>query len=546
VGNAVGMALAEAHLAATFNRPGHAVIDHATYFMCSDGDLMEGVSHEACSIAGHLKLGKLIGIYDDNHITIDGKTDLTFSDDTGKRFESYGWHVQRVADGNDLGALDAAIAAARRVADRPSLVIVRTHIGYGSPNKQDSASAHGAPLGEEEVKLTKQNLGWPSLEPFHVPAEALAQWRQARERGARLEAEWQKKYAAYRAAYPDLAAELDRRLAGRLPDGWDASLPVFTSKDAQATRAASGKVVAAIAPKVPELIGGSADLAESTNLVFHSGGDLAATTLGARNLHFGIREHGMGAVMNGLALHGGVRPVGSTFLIFSEYMRPPIRLAALCHLPAIYVYTHDSIGLGEDGPTHQPIEQLASLRAIPNLIVLRPADPTEVVEAWRATLPHRDGPVALVLTRQKVAVIDRSKYAPASGVRQGGYVLADAKPGKPAVILMGSGSEVELVLGAYEKLAAEGVAVRAVSMPSMEFFAQQSQQYRDTVLPPGVHARVAVEAAVAQPWYRWVGDRGAVLGIERFGASAPAPRIYQEFGLTVDNVVQKAKELIGG
>jgi transketolase len=545
VANAVGLALAEAHLAATFNRPGHAIIDHATYFLCSDGDLMEGVSHEAASIAGHLKLGKLIGIYDDNHITIDGKTDLTFSDDTGKRFESYGWHVQRVADGNDLAALDAAIAAARRVSDRPSLVIVRTHIGYGSPNKQDSPSAHGAPLGEEEVKLTKQNLGWPSLEPFHVPAEALAHWRQARERGATLEAEWQKKYAAYRAAHPDLAAELERRLAGKLPEGWDASLPVFTAKDAQATRAASGKVVAAIAPKVPELIGGSADLAESTNLVFHNGGDLGPATLGARNMHFGIREHGMGAVMNGMALHGGVRPVGSTFLIFSEYMRPPIRLAALCHLPAIYVYTHDSIGLGEDGPTHQPIEQLASLRAIPNLVVLRPADPTEVVESWRATLTHRDGPVALALTRQKVAVIDRAKYGPASGVAKGAYVLADAKPGKPAVILMGSGSEVELVLGAYEKLAAEGVAVRAVSMPSMEFFAQQPQQYRDSVLPPGVAARVAVEAAVAQPWYRWVGDRGAVLGIERFGTSAPAPRIYQEYGLTVDNLVKKAKELLG-
>ena len=544
VGNAVGLALAEAHLAAIFNRPGHAVIDHHTYFLCSDGDLMEGVSHEACSFAGHLKLGKLIGIYDDNHITIDGKTELTFSDDTARRFEGYGWHVERVADGNDLGALDAALAAARRASDRPSLVIVRPHIGYGSPHKQDTASAHGAPLGEEEVKLTKQNLGWPSLEPFHVPEEALAHWRRAQERGTRLEAEWQQKYAAYRKTHPDLAAELERRLAGRLADGWDADLPAFTPKDAQATRAASGKVLAAVAPKLPELIGGSADLAESTNVVFHNGGDLEAGSWGARNLHFGVREHGMGAVMNGLALHGGIRPVGSTFLIFSEYMRPPIRLAALGRIPALYVFTHDSIGLGEDGPTHQPIEQLASLRAIPNVTVIRPGDATEVVEAWRAALSHRDGPVALVLTRQKVAVIDRSKYAPASGVRQGGYVLADAQPGEPRVILIGTGSEMELVLGAYEKLAGEGVAVRAVSMPCMEFFARQPQAYRDEVLPPAVRARVAVEAAVPQPWYRWVGDRGVVLGLERFGASAPYQRIYQELGLTVDNVVRRAKELL--
>jgi transketolase len=545
IANAVGMALAEAHLAATFNRPGHAVIDHYTYFVCSDGDLMEGVSHEACSFAGHLKLGKLIGIYDDNHITIDGKTELTFSDDTAKRFEGYGWHVQRVADGNDLAAIDAAIAAARRETGRPSLVILRTHIGFGSPHKQDTAAAHGAPLGEEEVKLTKQNLGWPSLEPFYVPEEALTQWRKAKERGAQLEAEWRKKDAAYRQAHPDLAAELERRLAGRLPDGWDADLPVFTTQDAQATRAASGKVLSALAAKIPELIGGSADLAESTNVIFHKGGELEAGSLGGRNVHFGIREHGMGAIMNGLALHGGVRPLGSTFFIFSEYMRPPIRLAALCKLPTIYVFTHDSIGLGEDGPTHQPIEQLASMRAIPNVLVLRPADPTEVVEAWRVALAHREGPVALVLTRQKVTVIDRTKYAPATGLRQGAYVVADPQGGAPAVILIGTGSEVELVMGAYEKLTAEGVRVRVVSMPSMELFVKQSQQYRDTVLPPTVRKRLAVEAAIAQPWYRWIGDQGAMLGIERFGASAPAPRIYQECGLTVDNVVKKAKELLG-
>jgi len=544
VGNAAGMALAEAHLAATFNRPGHNIVDHCTYFLCSDGDLMEGVSHEAASFAGHLKLGKLIGIYDDNRITIDGKTDLTFSDDTGKRFESYGWHVVHVADGNDLDAIDAAITSARKVTDKPSMIIVRTHIGFGSPNKQDTASAHGAPLGEDEVRLTKQNLGWPTLEPFYVPDEALAHWRKARERGAKLEAEWRQRFEAYKKAHPDLAAELERRLAGKLPDGWDAGIPTFTTKDAQATRAASGKVIAAIAPKVPELIGGSADLAESTNLVFHGSGDLGPGTIGARNMHFGIREHGMGAIMNGMWLHGGLRPIGSTFLMFSEYMRPPIRLAGLSGIPALYVFTHDSIGLGEDGPTHQPIEQLASLRSIPNLTVMRPGDPTEVAEAWRVAMAHRAGPVAMILTRQKVAVIDRAKYAPANGVRRGAYVLGDAPGGKPKVILIGTGSEVELVVAAYEKLTADGVAARVVSMPSMEIFAKQPQDYRDTVLPPSVPARLAVEAGVGQPWYRWVGDRGAVLGIERFGTSAPAPRIYQEFGLTVDHVVKRAKELL--
>jgi len=544
VGNAVGMALAEAHLAQLFDRPGHTLVDHCTYFLASDGDLMEGVSHEVCSLAGHLKLGRLIGIYDDNRITIDGKTDLTFSDDTAKRFESYGWHVERVADGNDLGALDAALAAARRVADRPSLVIARTHIAYGSPHKQDTPEAHGAPLGEDEVKLTKQRLGWPSLEPFHVPAEALAHWRLARERGARLEAEWSKKYDAYRQAYPALAAELERRLASRLADGWDEALPTFAPGEAQATRVASGKVLNAIAPKLPELIGGSADLATSTNVVFKNGGDVAAGTWGARNVHFGVREHGMGAILNGLALHGGVRPVGSTFLIFSDYMRPPIRLAALCGLPVIYVFTHDSIGLGEDGPTHQPIEQLAALRAIPDLVVIRPADATETVEAWRLAILSQGGPVALVLTRQKVPVIDRATYAPANGLRLGGYVLADARGAKPAIVLLASGSEVELALGAYERLTAEGIAARVVSVPSMELFARQPQEYRDAVLPPMVAARLAVEAAAPQPWYRWIGDHGAVLGIERFGASAPYQRIYRELGLTVENVVKKAKELL--
>ena len=545
VGNAVGMALAQAHLAGIFNRPGHQILDHCTYFLASDGDLMEGVSHEACSLAGHLKLGALIGIYDDNRITIDGATGLTWSDDTARRFEAYGWHVERVPDGNDVAALDAALSAARRAADRPSLVIVRTHIAYGSPHKQDTPEAHGSPLGEEEVKLTKQRLGWPSLEPFHVPEESLAHWRRARARGARLEAEWRGRYEAYRRAHPELAAELERRLRGGLPDGWDAGLPAFTAKDAQATRAASAKVLNAIAAKLPEVVGGSADLAGSTQVVFKDGGDVAAGNWQAKNIHFGVREHGMGAILNGLALHGGVRPVGSTFLIFSDYMRPSIRLAALSGLPVIYVFSHDSIGLGEDGPTHQPIEQLTSLRAIPNLTVIRPADPTEVVEAWRVAVLNRHGPVALVLTRQKVPVIDRSKYAPASGLRHGAYVLAEAPAGEPVILLIATGSEVELALGAHERLTAAGVAARLVSMPSMELFAAEPPEYRNMVLPPSVRARLAVEAASPQPWYRWVSDHGAVLGLERFGASAPYPRLYQEFGLTVDAVVRRARELLG-
>jgi transketolase len=543
VGNAVGMAIAEAQLAALFNRPGHAIIDHHTYFLASDGDLMEGVSHEACSLAGHLRLGKLIGFYDDNHITIDGSTDLAFSDNTTRRFEAYGWQVQRIPDGNDLDAIDAAIDQAKRLTERPSLIIVRTHIAWGSPHKQDSAEAHGAPLGVDEVKATKQNLGWPSLEPFYVPDEALEHWRRAKDRGARLEADWRKKWDGYRKAHPDLAAELERRLAGRLPPGWDAALPVFGPNDAQATRAASGKVLNAIAAKLPELIGGSADLTGSNNTEIKGGGvfSAAARPGGGRNFHFGVREHGMGAALNGIALHGGFIPFGGTFLIFSDYMRPSIRLAALTHLKPIYVFTHDSIGLGEDGPTHQPVEQLAALRAIPNLTVIRPSDPTEVVEAWRAAITHRHGPVALVLTRQKVAVVDRSKYGPAAGLHHGGYVLADSP--NPDVVLMATGSEVELILGAYERLKADGRRPRAVSMPCLEYFAQQGEGYRHSVLPPGV-PRIAVEAAAPQSWYRWVGESGLIMGIARFGASAPYQRIYKEFGLTVDAVVAQARDLV--
>ena len=537
-GNAVGMAIAEAELAALFNRPGHTIIDHYTYFLASDGDFMEGVSHEACSLAGHLQLGKLIGFYDDNRITIDGSTELAFSDNTTRRFEAYGWHVQKVADVNDLKALDAAIAQAKRVADRPSLIIVRTHIGWGSPHKQDTAEAHGAPLGADEVKATKQNLGWPSLEPFYVPDEALENWRTAKARGAKLEGDWTKKWESYRAAHPELAAELERRLAGRLPPDWDAALPVFGPKDAQATRAASGKVLNALAAKLPELLGGSADLTGSNNTEIKGGGAFAAGARAGRNFHFGVREHGMGAALNGIALHRGFIPFGGTFLIFSDYMRPSIRLAALTHLKPIYVFTHDSIGLGEDGPTHQPIEQLAALRVIPNMTVIRPSDATEVVEAWRAAITHRNGPVALVLTRQKVAVVDRTKYAPAAGLHHGGYVLADSP--NPDVVLMATGSEVELILGAYEKLKADGRRPRAVSMPCLEYFAQQTEAYRESVLPHGVR-RIAVEAAAPQSWYRWVGENGVIVGIDRFGESAPYQRIYQELGLTVERIVAEAR-----
>jgi transketolase len=544
VGNAVGMAVAEAQLAALFNRPGHRIVDHYTYFICSDGDLMEGISHEAASLAGHLKLGKLIGCYDDNHITIDGDTALAFTDDTAKRFEAYGWHVQKVADGNDLDAIDAALRRAREVADRPSLILLRTHIAFGSPHKQDTAEAHGAPLGVEEVKLTKQHLGWPALEPFAVPEPVVSRWRSLRERGAKLHAEWRTRWDAYRAAFPELAAELDRRLAGRLPEGWDAGMPSFEPGEAMATRASSGKVLNAIAPKLPELIGGSADLTGSNKTHISGAGNFAAGHYGERYIHFGVREHAMGAALNGLAYHGGFIPFGGTFLIFSDYMRPAIRLAALAGQKVIYVWTHDSIGLGEDGPTHQSVEQLASLRAIPNMTVIRPADATEVVEAWRAAVRHRGGPVGLVLSRQDLATIDRSKYAPSAGLHRGGYVLADAPGGKPSILLLATGSEVEIALAAYERLRQDGVAARVVSMPCLEYFAAQTPDYRDSVLPPSVHRRIAIEAAAPQSWYRWVGDRGVIMGIERFGASAPYQRIYEEFGLTAERLVRQAKTLL--
>jgi transketolase len=545
VGNAVGMAVAEAHLAAVFNRPGHSVIDHHTWFIASDGDLMEGISHEAAALAGHLGLGKLIGFYDDNRITIEGKTSLATSTDAARRFAAYGWHVQRIDDGNDVDAIDRAITVAKAVTDRPSLIVVRTHIAFGSPHKQDTAEAHGAPLGEEEVELTKENLGWPSLEPFDIPDEPLVEWRKCRDRGGAVQREWEQRYDAYARAHPDEARELERRLSGALPADWEAALPTFTANNGTvATREASATVLNAIAGKVPELMGGAADLAPSTKTLIETSEDFEAGDYAARNMHFGIREHAMGATLNGMALHGGIIPYGATFLIFSDYMRPPIRLAAMMGRRVIYVFTHDSVGLGEDGPTHQPIEQLAGLRAVPGLVVIRPADAGETVEAWRVALSRRDGPTALALTRQKVPFIDRERFAPATGVARGAYVLSEAHGGTPDMVLMASGSEVQLILAAQERLRALEIRARVVSMPSLELFAQQPAAYRDQVLPPTVRRRLAVEAAHPMPWYRWVGDAGEVLGLERFGASAPFQRIYQELGLTPDNVVARVRAML--
>lgn len=544
VGNAVGMAIAEAHLAAVFNRAGHAVIDHHTYFVASDGDLMEGISHEAAALAGHLRLGKLIGFYDDNRITIEGATSLATSTDAARRFEAYGWHVLHVDDGNDVDAIDDAITAAKGVSDRPSLIVMRTHIAYGSPNKQDTAEAHGAPLGADEVTLTKEHLDWPSLEPFHIPDEVLSEWRSYGDRGPALQREWERRSENYAQAHPDDSRALERRMRGVLPPGWEAALPNFTTANGTvATRDASATVLNAIASRVPELMGGAADLAPSTKTLIRTSDDFAAGAYTAKNMHFGIREHAMGAVLNGMALHGGIIPYGATFLIFSDYMRPPIRLAAMARQHVIYVFTHDSIGLGEDGPTHQPIEQLAGLRAIPGLVVIRPADAGETVEAWRVAIARKDGPTALVLTRQKVPFIDRSRFAPVAGVARGAYILLDASGGAPEVILMASGSEVQIIIDAQEKLNALGIRARVVSAPSLELFEQQPRVYRDQVLPPAVRFRIAVEAAHPMSWYRWVGDSGEVIGLERFGASAPYQRLYEELGLTPDNVVARALEV---
>ena len=543
--NAVGMALAEAHLAARFNRDGHAVVDHRTYVIASDGDLMEGISHEAASLAGHLGLGKLIVFYDSNRITIEGATSLSCDDDAARRFEAYGWHVQRVEDGNDLAALGAAASAAEAEAARPSLVMVRTHIGYGSPHKQDNADAHGSPLGKDEVALTKRAYGWPEDAFFLVLPAARTHAGACLARGAALVGAWEGRVAAYEAAHPDAAAEWRAALSGELPAGWEAALPAFPEQEAaQATRAASGKVLNALAPVVRTLIGGSADLAPSTNTLLKGEADFTASHPEGRNLHFGIRELGMAGVLNGMALHGGVRPYGATFLVFSDYARPAIRLAALMGLPVVYVFTHDSIGLGEDGPTHQPVEHLAALRAIPGLVVIRPADAAETAAAWRTALLRRGGPTALVLTRQKLPALARAGTGAVEGVARGGYVLAEATGEAPRVVLLGTGSEVALCVAARALLEGEGIPVRVVSVPSVELFAAQAADYRAAVLPPSVRARVAVEAGRSVGWHRWVGDGGDVVALDHFGASAPAERLFAEYGFTPEHVAARARALL--
>ncbi|MFL7810360.1 MAG: transketolase, partial [Anaerolineae bacterium] len=559
-GNGVGMAIAEAHLAARYNRPDFEIVNHYTYGIVSDGDLMEGVASEAASLAGRLKLGKLIYLYDDNRISLASSTNLTFTEDRAQRFEAYGWHTQKIEDGNDTQAIAQALQAARDETEHPSLILVRTHIGYGSPHKQDTFEAHGSPLGEEEVKLTKENLGWPVEPPFYVPDEALAHFRQAVDRGRQAEEEWEVLFALYARSFPNLAEEFQRVLRRDLPVDWDADIPHFPADDkGMKTRVASGKVMNAIAPRMPELMGGSADLNPSTHTALDGLGDFEAPQEAAgdiqgsvgggwsyagRNMHFGVREHAMGAIVNGMAAHGGVLPFGATFLIFSDYMRPTIRLAALMKLHVIYVFTHDSIGLGEDGPTHQPIEQLASLRAIPNLTVIRPSDANEAAVAWQVAIETRDRPVALVFTRQNVPTLDRSQLAPADKLRQGAYVLRDAPDRKPDVILIATGSEVSLILKAQQKLQEQGVSTRAVSMPSWDLFEAQSQAYRDLVLPSSVRARLAVEAGVDQGWSRHVGDDGDVIGVDRFGASAPGEVVMREYGFSVENVVERARALL--
>ena len=558
--NGVGMAMAEAHLAARYNRPGFNVIDHHTYALVSDGDLMEGVASEAASLAGHLQLGKLIYLYDNNHVTLSAGTDITFTEDCARRFEAYGWHTQTLDDGNDLAAIEGALNRARAEAQRPSLILVRTHLGYGSPHKQDTFAAHGSPLGEEEVRLTKENLGWPTQPPFFIPQPVRAHFLEACARGAQAEQQWDDNFSAYGKKFPDLALELSQRIRSELPAGWDADIPRFAADaTGMATRVAAGKIMNAIAPRLPALAGGSADLDPSTYTALKGLGDFAsagapaadkqgaaagAWSYAGRNLHFGVREHAMGSIMNGLAAHGAMVPFGATFLVFSDYMRPPMRLAALMGLHVIYVFTHDSIALGEDGSTHQPVEQLASLRAIPRLIELRPADANETAAAWRVALETRERPVALVLTRQAVPTLDRAQYADAEGLRRGGYVLADAPGGDARLILIATGSEVALIAAAREKLLAQHIAVRLVSLPSWALFDDQPQEYRDAVLPPSVGARLAVEAGVAQGWHRYVGDRGAVLGVERFGASAPGNVMLREYGFSVDNICAHALALL--
>jgi transketolase len=560
ISNAVGMALAEAHLGARFNRPNHTIVDHFTYVIASDGDLMEGVASEACSLAGMLSLGKLIVLFDDNRISLAGSTVLTFTEDVEKRFQAYGWHVQRVDDGNDLEAINAALNTAKDELSRPSLISVRTIIGYGSPNKQGTFSAHGSPLGRDEVLAAKKNLGWPTEPEFLIPDDASEHLRRAVSNGRIKQGEWEAAFSRYSQAFPEPAAEFKRRLTGELPRGWENDLPAFKpDQKGIATRKASETILQALAPRIPELMGGSADLNPSTFTWLKGFGDFASPKSSSegvqglvggdwgyegRNVHFGVREHAMGSIATGMGLHGGIIPYTATFLVFSDYMRPPIRLAALSGCRVIYVFTHDSIGLGEDGPTHQPVEQIMNLRAVPNLTVIRPADAAETVEAWRAALLRNNGPIALIFTRQGVPVLDRTGCQGAQALQKGGYILWESAKDKPQVILIGTGSETYIALEAGKKLAADSIGVRVVSLPSWELFDSQPQNYRDSVLPPEVKARVAVEAGTKLGWEHYVGLEGTVIGMNGFGASAPASVLYEKFGITVDHVAQAAKELI--
>jgi transketolase len=540
----VGMAIAERHLAATFNKSDQDIVNHYTYGIVSDGDLMEGLSHEAASLAGHLKLGKLIYLYDDNHISIEGKTDIAFTENRLQRFEAYEWHVMQVDDGNDLKAIADALTSAQDETNRPSLIAVRTSIGFGSPNRQDTAKAHGEPLGDEERKLTKENLGWPLEPTFHVPEDALNHFRKSVDKGLELEKQWTDSFKNYLGLYPDLGQMFEKQLKGELPQGWDKDIPVFPADPkGKATRVISGLVLNAIAKNVPALMGGSADLAPSNKTQIDNENSFQPGSYDQRNIHFGVREFGMTAVLNGMALHGGFIPYGGTFLIFSDYMRPAIRLAALMKQHAIYVLTHDSIGLGEDGPTHQPIEHLASLRSMPNLTVLRPSDANETAEAWKFAVKSNRGPTILALTRQSLPTLDRTALGPAELLHRGAYVLKDVD-GTPDALILASGSEVILALEAAETLAQDGVAARVVSTPSWELFDDQPQEYKDSVLPENVKVRVAIEAGATQGWHKYVGMNGKVIGLDHFGASAPIKDLFTNFGITAEAVVQAVQSLI--
>jgi transketolase len=542
--NGVGFGIAQKYIAARYNKPGFDIFDYKIYVICSDGDLMEGITAEAASLAGHLQLGNLIYLYDDNHITIEGNTDLTFDEDVAKRFEAYGWHVQVVADGNDINAISKALHNAQHETARPSLIKVRTHIGYGSPNKMDTASAHGAALGEAEVKLVKENLGFDPDKYFDVPDDVLNYYRKAGQKGTKKEGEWNNLYKTYRNKYSQLANEYELLSRGQLPEGWREKLPVFNPSDGKiATRKASGKVLNAIADHLPTLIGGSADLAPSTDTTLDKYKSFSAEHRDGRTFHFGIREHAMGAVLNGIALSGCIIPYGATFLIFSDYMRPSIRLAAIMKVHTIFIYTHDSIGLGEDGTTHQPVEQLIGLRSVPGLTVIRPADANETAHAWRVALEHQGGPVALILTRQGVPVIDQKKYAKAWELEKGAYILSESER-TPQIILIGTGSEVQLLLAAQTELKSQNVAARVVSMPSWELFDKQDEAYKQKVLPKKLRKRLAVEAGSTLGWGKYVTDEGDIIGIDHFGESAPGEEVMQEYGFTVANVVNRAKALL--